>query len=132
MSTNYPSDLRYTKDHEWTRLEADLATIGITSFAVQSLGDIVRLELPTEGEKFSKGQVLGTVESVKAVSDIYSPVTGVITKVNTPMVDTPESLDEDSCYDEGWLVQIRMTNPKDADDLLQPSAYASYVEEQSS
>jgi glycine cleavage system H protein len=129
MTKTYPDDLRYTKDHEWVRIEGDLATVGITQFAVEQLGDITMIDLPKEGEKFGQGEVLATVESVKTASDIYAPVGGVVVKVNDPLKDSPETLNED-CYDEGWIVQISMKSPQDIDKLLDAAAYAAAVAEQ--
>jgi glycine cleavage system H protein len=126
MSNDYPSDLKYTKDHEWARVDGKLATIGITKFAVESLGDITQVDLPKEGETFKKGDVIGTVESVKAVSDIYAPVGGKVVKVNTPLADTPEYVNDD-CYDEGWMAQIEVTNPAELDELLDVDAYQELV-----
>ena len=131
MSKEYPDDLRYTKDHEWARVEGKIATIGIDQFAVESLGDITQVELPKEGEKLQAGQVFGSVESVKAVSDIYAPLSGKVVKVNDPLRDSPEILNED-CYDEGWMVQIELSNEKELDALMTASAYEQYLREQDS
>lgn len=131
MSKDYPDDLRYTKDHEWARIEGKVATIGISQFAVESLGDITQVDLPKEGEKLQAGQVLGTVESVKAVSDIYSPLSGKILKVNDPLRDSPETLNED-CYDEGWLVQIELSEPKELEKLMAANDYEGYLKDQES
>ena len=107
--SNYPSDLRYTKDHEWARIDGKRVVIGITEFAVHQLGDITMVELPKEGESFRREQVLGTVESVKAVSDIYAPLSGKVVKTSDPLRDQPELLNED-CYDEGWMVELELSN----------------------
>jgi glycine cleavage system H protein len=127
----YPDDLLFTKEHEWVRIDGQgkIATVGITKFAVEQLGDITQIDLPKEGEKVRKGDVFGTVESVKAVSDIYAPLTGVLVKVNNPLGDTPEDL-ADEPYDEGWMVQIEMTNPDEAKDLMNAEAYGAFVAEQ--
>src|SRR5438874_128721 len=121
MSKDNPEDLRYTKDHEWARIEGDMATIGITQFAVDQLGDITQVDLPKEGEKFKAGDVMASVESVKTASDIYAPLSGEVIKVNDPLGDAPENLSED-CYDEGWIVQIRLSRPAEADALLSAEA----------
>ena len=130
MSADYPEELRYTKEHEWARIRGNVAQIGITRFAVEQLGDVTQLELPREGESVKKDEVFGTVESVKAVSDLFAPFTGKVVKVNTPLNDTPEAVNEDP-YDEGWLIEIEMTEPKQADNLLTPEQYREFVAEQS-
>ena len=129
MSTDYPEDLKYTKEHEWARLDGKVVTIGITKFAVEQLGDITQVDLPKEGETVRKNDVFGTVESVKAVSDIYAPVSGKIVKVNTPLGDSPEYLSDDP-YDEGWMVQVELSNPAELNDLMDAATYAEFVEEQ--
>ncbi|MCS6914550.1 MAG: glycine cleavage system protein GcvH [Myxococcales bacterium] len=130
MSRDYPSDLRYTKEHEWARIEGKVATIGITQFAVESLGDITLVDFQVhEGEKVRREQVLGTVESVKAVSDIYSPVSGTVLKLNDPLQDEPGTLNED-CYDEGWIAQIELSDPGEVADLLSAEQYEEYLNEQ--
>ena len=128
MSTDYPDDLRYTKEHEWARIEGKIATVGITEFAVESLGDITLVELPKEGEKFKREEVAATIESVKAVSDIFAPLSGTIHRVNDPLGDQPENLNAD-CYDEGWLFQIEIANPKELDELMTSSQYAEYLKD---
>jgi glycine cleavage system H protein len=133
MSADYPNDLRYTKEHEWARLNegGTLVTIGVTKFAVESLGDITQVDLPKEGEELKKDAVFGTVESVKAVSDLFSPVTGKVLKVNDPLGDSPEYINED-CYDEGWMDQIEMKDPKELDALMSAEQYQAYLKEQES
>jgi glycine cleavage system H protein len=128
MSDTCPAELLYTKDHEWARVEGSAATIGITRFAVDQLGDITMVELPKEGTTFKKGDVLGTVESVKAVSDIYAPLSGKIVKVNDVLENSPEYLNQDP-YDEGWMVQIELADQAELKDLLDPKAYTAVVEE---
>lgn len=123
MSEEYPDDLRYTKEHEWARIEGDLATIGITRHAVEQLGDITQVDLPKEGDEISQASVFGTVESVKAVSDLFAPVTGRVVKVNDPLQDSPEYVNEDP-YDEGWLIQVEI---KDRAELLGLMSAADYV-----
>ncbi|HKE20100.1 MAG TPA: glycine cleavage system protein GcvH [Kofleriaceae bacterium] len=130
MSADYPDDLRYTKEHEWARIRGNVAQIGITRFAVEQLGDVTQLELPREGESVAKDEVFGTVESVKAVSDLFAPVTGKVVKVNTPLHDTPEAVNEDP-YDEGWLIEIEMSDTKQAAELLSAEQYREFVAEQS-
>ena len=129
MSADYPEDLRYTKEHEWTRIQGNVARIGITQFAVDQLGDVTQLELPREGESVKKDEVFGTVESVKAVSDLFAPVTGKVVKVNTPLHDTPEAVNQEP-YDEGWLIEIEMSDPKQADDLMSVADYRAFIAEQ--
>jgi glycine cleavage system H protein len=129
MSADYPDDLRYTKEHEWARVDGKIATIGITKFAVESLGDITQVDLPKEGEQIRKDAVFGTVESVKAVSDLFAPVSGKVVKVNDPLSDSPEYINED-CYDEGWMVQVEVADPKELESLMSSSEYQSYLKEQ--
>ncbi len=128
MSAEYPTELRYTTEHEWAKIDGKIATIGITQFAVESLGDITQVDLPSEGESVQKGSVFGTVESVKAVSDLFAPCSGKVVKVNDPVKDSPETLNED-CYDEGWMIQIELANPKELDDLMDAGKYEEYVKE---
>jgi len=122
-----PEDLQYTKSHEWVRTEGDTATIGITDHAQDELGDVVFVELPQEGDTFDAGESFGTVESVKAVSDIYAPVGGDVVEVNSALEDAPENINEDP-YGEGWIVKLRTT---DEADLLSPQEYEKVVEEES-
>jgi len=128
MSDNYPSDVLYTEDHEWARIEGNLATVGITQFAVEQLGDVTQVDLPREGESVKQGQVFGSVESVKAVSDLFAPLTGKVLKVNTPLGDSPEYVNEDP-YDQGWLIQIEIASPAEVEKLMQPAAYAAFIRE---
>ena len=129
MSADYPIDLKYTKEHEWARIDGKVATIGITKFAVEQLGDITMVDLPKEGEALQKGAVFGTVESVKAVSDLFAPVSGKVVKVNDPLGDTPESVNED-CYDEGWMIQVELGDPKELEALMTAAQYEEYLKEQ--
>ena len=124
---NIPEDLQYTKSHEWVRIEGDTATIGITDHAQDELGDVVFVELPDEGATFDAGESFGTVESVKAVSDLYAPVGGEVVEVNTSLEDAPEKINEDP-YGEGWMVKLRTS---DEADLLSPEEYEKVVEEES-
>ena len=119
---SYPNDLKYTKDHEWLSLDGDVATVGVTDFAQSELGDIVYVELPTLDDEIDTGDEFGTIESVKAVSPLYMPVSGRVVEVNSELKDHPELVNED-CYDEGWLVRIEITNPEDKDELMDPAAY---------
>jgi glycine cleavage system H protein len=129
MSNDYPNDLRYTKEHEWARVEGNRITVGITKFAVESLGDITQVDLPKEGEDLKKDAVFGTVESVKAVSDLFAPCTGKVIKTNSPLTDSPEMVNED-CYDEGWMVQVELKDPKELDGLMSSTEYEAYLKEQ--
>jgi glycine cleavage system H protein len=124
---NIPEDLQYTKSHEWVRIEGDTVTIGITDHAQDELGDVVFVELPDEGDTFDAGESFGTVESVKAVSDLYTPVGGEVVDVNSALEDAPENINEDP-YGEGWIVKLRTT---DDADLLSPEEYEKVVEEES-
>ena len=124
---NIPEDLQYTKSHEWVRIEGDTATIGITDHAQDELGDVVFVELPEEGDTFDADESFGTVESVKAVSDLYTPVGGEVVEVNSALEDAPENINEDP-YGEGWIVKLRTT---DEADLLSSEEYEKVVEEES-
>jgi len=121
---NTPQNLRYAQTHEWARIEGDRATIGITDFAQHELGDVVYLELPEVGRTYRKGAPFGTVESVKAVSDLYAPVSGEVVEVNTALPDAPEKVNT-SPYDEGWMLVIRMSDPAESADLMEAAAYES-------
>ncbi|HXI59838.1 MAG TPA: glycine cleavage system protein GcvH [Polyangia bacterium] len=133
MSTLYPDDLLYTKDHEWARVEdrdgGKVATIGITRFAVEQLGDVTQIELPKEGETVKQAEIFGSVESVKAVSDLFAPLTGKVVKVNSPLGDSPEYVNEDP-YDEGWMIQIAVSNIDELKGLMDADAYQGFVKEQ--
>lgn len=117
----YPSDLKYTKDHEWVRIEGDNARVGITDYAQKQLGDVVYLELPDVGRTFNAGDVFGTIESVKAVSELYSPVTGEVVDVNSGIAQRPESVN--TAPHDTWMIVIKVTNPADMDGLLDSAAY---------
>ncbi|AKG21156.1 glycine cleavage system protein GcvH [Calothrix sp. 336/3] len=127
MSFEYPEDLRYLDTHEYVRLEGEIATIGITAFAVDQLGDIVFLELPEVGDAVNKGDTFGSVESVKAVEDLNSPVTGTVIERNDGMVESPELVGEDP-YGEGWLLKVRVNDPDEINDAMTASEYSSQVE----
>ena len=123
---SYPEDLRYTKEHEWVRVEGGVGTIGITDHAQKELGDIVYVDLPKVGAHIEQGKSLGSVESVKAVSDIYSPVSGEVTEVNETLAQAPEKLNQDP-YGAAWLVKLSMTAPDEAKGLLSAADYHAYV-----
>jgi len=129
MSDKYPDDLRYTKDHEWARASGNQVTVGITAFAVEQLGDITMVDLPKEGEVLRREQVFGTVESVKAVSDLLAPVSGKVIKVNDPLKDTPETLNDDA-YDEGWMIVVESSDAKEVAALMTADQYEQYLKEQ--
>ncbi|HEY9847857.1 MAG TPA: glycine cleavage system protein GcvH [Leptolyngbyaceae cyanobacterium] len=127
MSLEYPDDLKYLDSHEYVRLDGEIATIGISAFAVDQLGDIVFLELPDVGEKLEKGNAFGTIESVKAVEDLNSPITGTVVERNDPMVESPELVGEDP-YGEGWLLKVRIDDPSELDEALSSDEYRIQVE----
>jgi glycine cleavage system H protein len=129
MSAEYPEDLLYTEDHEWTRIEGKVATVGITQFAVDKLGDVIQVDLPGEGESLKQRDVFGSVESVKAVSDLFAPLSGKVLKVNSPLSDSPEYVNEEP-YDGGWMIQIELANPEETKKLMDAKTYASFVDEQ--
>jgi glycine cleavage system H protein len=119
---NYPENLRYTKDHEWIRLDGNIATIGITDFAQSELGDIVYVEVETIGKHLQAGAVFGTVEAVKTVSDLFLPVSGTINQLNPSLANAPELINNDP-YGEGWMVKMTVDNPSDLNGLLDAAAY---------
>ncbi|MFN6378800.1 MAG: glycine cleavage system protein GcvH [Flavobacteriales bacterium] len=121
---NFPSELKYTKDHEWVRIEGDVATIGITDFAQSELGDIVFVEIETNGETLGQHEVFGTVEAVKTVSDLFMPVAGTIIEVNSGIADNPAAVNEDP-YGAGWMIKVKISG--EASDLLDADAYKSLV-----
>ena len=127
MALTYPDDLKYLDTHEYIRLEGDLATIGISAFAVDQLGDIVFLDLPEVGAGLEKGEAFGTVESVKAVEDLKAPVTGTVVERNDDIVESPEIVADDP-YGAGWLLKVRVDNPSEADDALSAADYTKMVE----
>ena len=122
----FPENLRYTKDHEWIRVDGDTGTVGITDHAQAELGDIVYVDLPKVGARLEQSASLGSVESVKAVSDIYSPVSGEVTEINPALADAPEKLNSDP-YGDGWLVRIRLADPQEASKLMTAAEYQIYV-----
>jgi glycine cleavage system H protein len=123
---NFPSNLRYTKDHEWISLDGNIATIGITDFAQKELGDIVYVEVETIGKALEAGEVFGTVEAVKTVSDLYLPVSGTITELNAALANAPESVNSDP-YGEGWMVKMTVNNVADVEALLDAAGYEAVV-----
>jgi len=126
--TNIPADLRYTKDDEWVRVDGEEATVGVTDYAQDALSDIVYLELPGVGDFFGVGETFGVVESVKAASDLYMPVSGDVVAVNDALVDNPELINQDP-YGEAWMIKIKMSEPGQLDDLMDAEAYRKYSEE---
>ena len=124
----YPADRKYTRTHEWVRLEGSTAILGITFYAQSELGDMVFVDLPEKGRALVAGEELGTIESVKAVSEVYAPVSGEVLEVNEALRDHPEKLNGDP-YGEGWLAKVRVGNPREVESLLSPDAYRSHVEE---
>ena len=123
---NFPEKLRYTKDHEWIRIEAEAGFIGITDYAQGELGDIVFVELPTVGKRVEHSQAFGTVEAVKAVSDLYSPVTGEVLEVNKKIHDSPELVNKDP-YEQGWMIKVKIEKPAELDLLLDVEAYKKLI-----
>ncbi len=123
---NIPAELKYTKDHEWVKLEGDIATIGITDFAQGELGDIVYVEVETIGETLDAEEVFGTVEAVKTVSDLFLPLTGEILELNEAIEDAPETVNEDP-YGEGWMIKVKVSDPSQFDGLLSAEDYQSLI-----
>ena len=123
---NFPEKLKYTKDHEWVSIDGDIATVGVTEFAQGELGDIVFVEIETEGESLDKDEVFGTIEAVKTVSDLFMPMSGEITEVNGGLEDAPESVNE-SPYENGWMIKIKLSDPSEADGLMDAASYKDLV-----
>jgi glycine cleavage system H protein len=123
---NVPEDLHYSKDHEWVRVDGNNATIGITDYAQTSLGDVVYVELPKAGENFSANESFGSVESVKAVSEMFIPVSGSVLEANEALSDEPEKVNADP-YGEGWMIRVRMSNPGEVDSLLTAAEYEDFT-----
>lgn len=123
---NIPADLKYTKDHEWVKIDGNVATVGITDFAQSELGDIVYVEIETEGETLDHEEVFGSVEAVKTVSDLFMPLSGKIIEFNTALEADPEAVNKDP-YGKGWMIKIECANPSEIDALLDASAYESHV-----
>jgi len=124
--SSFPTDLRYTTDHEWLRTAGATCRVGITQFAVDQLGDITLVDLPKEGDLVTKGQRFGTIESVKSVSDLYAPVSGRITAVNPTLKDSPELVNSDP-YGAGWMIELESTDKAEVDELLSPDAYTTHA-----
>ena len=120
--SNIPSDLKYTKEHEWIKIDGDTATVGITDFAQSSLGDIVFVELPEVGSNLSKDSAFGVVESIKSVSDLYAPISGEVLEINSSLEDSPETINQ-GAYD-AWMIKIQMSDSSEIDSLLDASAYS--------
>ena len=129
MAEMYPDDLLYNEDHDWARIEGGEAVLGVTWFAVDSLGELVHFEPPAPGASVSKGSSYGEVESVKAVSDVIAPLSGEVLEVNQSAVDAPETINEDP-YGDGWLIRIRLANPAEVDSLLDVAAYKQVLADQ--
>lgn len=125
----FPEDYKYSKEHEWVLVEGNIATVGITDFAQDQLGDIVFVELPAVGDKVSKEDAFGVVESVKAVSDIYAPVSGKVLEVNDDLPENPEMLNEDA-YGDGWIIKIDMSDLEELNHLMSAAEYEEYVAEE--
>lgn len=123
---SYPSDYRYTNEHEWVRVDGDVATVGITDYAQHELGDVVYVELPKPGTKLNASQSLGTVESVKAVSDIYAPVSGEVTEVNSALAETPETINKDP-HGKAWLIKLKLANSSEVGKLMDAAAYEAFL-----
>lgn len=126
---NIPDDLKYTKEHEWVRVDGKIATIGVSDYAQEQLGDIVYAELPGEGETVTKDDTFGVLESVKAVSDCYSPVSGKVVEINSVLTENPETVNEDP-YGEGWMIKVELSSPSEISELMDHKAYAAYVAEE--
>jgi glycine cleavage system H protein len=123
---NIPEELRYTEEHEWVKLEGNIATVGITDFAQSELGDIVYLEIDTLDTEINTNEVFGTVEAVKTVSDLFMPVNGKVVDVNSTLEDNPEAVNDDP-YGEGWIIKIEISNPSDIDDLMNSEEYKNLI-----
>jgi glycine cleavage system H protein len=124
----YPSDYLYSKEHEWVHVQDDVCVVGITEFAQEELGEVVFVEMPEVGQVFDSGDEIGTIESVKAVAEVYTPVAGEVLEVNDAVVDDPEVLNDDP-HKEGWLVKIRFSSASDLKDLMKADAYEQYVKD---
>jgi glycine cleavage system H protein len=126
---NFPKELKYTKDHEWARMEGEFAVIGITDYAQDKLGSIVFVDLPAPGKSFKKGQTLVTVDSVKAVAEVYAPMSGQVEAANESLRDNPEVVNRD-CYGQGWMVRLKIVDSAELGDLLTAEAYEAFVAEE--
>jgi glycine cleavage system H protein len=123
---NIPANLKYSPDHEWIKVDGNIATVGITDFAQGQLGDVVFVDIPSEGETLSKGDVFGAIEAVKTVADAFMPVSGKVLEINTALEDSPESVNKDP-YDTGWMVKIEMSDLSEVDSLLDADAYKALL-----
>lgn len=123
---NFPAELRYTKEHEWVKLEGDIATVGITDFAQSELGDIVYVEIETVGQTLAKDEIFGSVEAVKTVSDLFLPIAGEVLEVNAALNDQPELVNTDP-YNEGWMIKMKVSNIADLDSLMDVDTYQSHT-----
>ena len=130
MGANYPDDLKYHPEHDWARIDGDVATFGITWYAQDALGDVVFFDPPEKGAEVSANQVYAEVESVKAVSDVFSPLTGEIVEVNDALSDAPETINSDP-YGDGWLVKVKLSDPSEVDGLLDAAAYEELLQSES-
>jgi glycine cleavage system H protein len=125
----FPDDLKYTREHEWARSRDGKVVIGITDFAQDQLGDVVYVELPDVGDEVKKGESFGVVESTKAVSELFAPISGKVVEVNDPLTEAPEAINEDP-YEEGWMIAVAPSDPKELAELMDAKAYRTFVEEQ--
>jgi glycine cleavage system H protein len=123
---NVPEDLHYSKDHEWVKVEGDVAVIGITDYAQDSLGDVVYVELPKPGDEFSTNESFGSVESVKAVSEVFTPIAGEVVAINESLADEPETVNSDP-YGAGWMIRLKMSNPGEVDSMLTAAEYEDFT-----
>jgi glycine cleavage system H protein len=123
---NIPDDLHYSKDHEWVRVDGNVAIVGITDYAQDSLGDVVYVELPKVGDDFAANESFGSVESVKAVSEVFSPVSGEVVGTNEALADTPEKVNQDP-YGDGWMIRVQMSNPGEVDSMLTAAEYEDFT-----
>ena len=126
---NFPEDLKYTREHEWARMKGTKVVVGITDFAQDQLGDVVYVELPAVGDEVKRGESFGVVESTKAVSELFAPISGKVVEVNDPLVEAPETVNEDP-YEEGWMIAIEPSDARELSDLLDQKAYTAFVDEQ--
>ena len=127
---NVPEDLHYSKDHEWVRVDGDQAIIGITDYAQNSLGDVVYVELPKAGDEFAANEPFGSVESVKAVSEVFTPIAGVVVSINESLADEPEAVNSNP-YVDGWMIRLKMSNPGEVDSLLTAAEYEDFTKAES-
>ncbi|MBU4484973.1 glycine cleavage system protein GcvH [bacterium] len=125
-----PSNLRYTKDHEWVKVEDGIAIVGLSDFAQEQMGDVVFVELPVAGEEITQGDTFGVVESVKSVNDVYAPISGTIEEINEALQETPELINDDS-YGEGWIIKVKPSNENEVGQLMDGHDYENYVKEES-